>query len=212
MRLITVQGEGRITASPDTIELNVELVSFNEDYEKMMKEAINKINILTYQLTSIGVDKKDIKTSDFRINAKYESARDETGNYKNEFVGYEAIQNIILEFPMNTEFLGEVIGAITRSVLKPNISINFTIKDKQSLINNVLKNAVDDAINKANILADASGVSLGAVQTIEYRKQEYRIYSDTVLRPTAMYSMEKIDIVPKDIELAEYVNMSFDIK
>lgn len=212
MRLINVQGEGRITASPDTIELNVELVSLNENYEKMMEEAINKINLLTYQLTSIGFEKKDIQTSDFRINAKYENVRDEIGNYKNEFVGYEAVQNIVLKFPMNTEFLGEVIGAITRSVLKPNISINFTIKDKQTLINNLLKNAVDDALNKANIIADASGVSLGAVQVIEYRKQEYRIYSDTVLRPTAMYSMEKIDIVPKDIDLTEFVNMSFEIK
>lgn len=61
MRLINVQGEGRITASPDTIELNVELVSLNENYEKMMEEAINKINLLTYQLTSIGFEKKTFK-------------------------------------------------------------------------------------------------------------------------------------------------------
>jgi hypothetical protein len=211
MRLITVQGEGRITQSPDTIELNVELVTLNKDYEKMMEGAINKLNLLYYHLTNLGFDKNDIQTSDFIINAKYESVRDNNGNYKNEFVGYEARQNIVLEFPLNTAFLAEIIDAITRSVIKPNISIAYTIQDKQSLINDLLESAVQDAINKANILANASGVKLGEVQTIEYKRQDYRIYSDTKLAPTAMYSMEKIDIVPKDIELTEYVIMSFEI-
>ena len=211
MRLITVQGEGKVTQSPDTIELNVELVTLNKDYEKMMEEAISKLNLLYYHLTSIGFDKNDIQTSDFTINAKYESVSDNVGNYKNEFVGYEARQNIVLEFPMDIAFLGEAIGAITRSVVKPNISIRFTIKDKQSVINDLLENAVEDAINKANILASASGVKLGEVQTIDYKRQDYRIYSDTQLMPNAMYSMEKIDIVPKDIELSEYVIMSFEI-
>jgi uncharacterized protein YggE len=211
MRLITVQGEGKIIQSPDTIELNVELVTLNKDYEKMMEEAIKKQNLLTYQLTSIGFDKEDIQTSNFTINTKYESVSDNTGNYKNVFVGYESRQNIVLEFPMNTEFLGEVIDSITTNMTKPNISIRFTIKDKQSLIDVLLENAVKDAINKANILTGASGVGLGEVQTIEYKNQVYRIYSDTLLAPTAMYSMEKIDIVPKDIELTEYVTMSFEI-
>ena len=134
MRLITIQGEGKITQSPDTIELNVELVTLNKDYEKMMEEAINKLNLLYYHLTNIGFNKNDIQTSNFTINAKYENVSDNIGNYKNEFVGYEARQNIVLEMPMDTAFLGETIGAITRSVVKPNISIRFTIKDKQSLI------------------------------------------------------------------------------
>ena len=211
MRLITVTGEGRVEKSPDTIELKIELVTFNENYEKMIKDAINKLNLLNYQLMSIGFKKEDIKTSNFIITTKYENVKDINGNYKNEFVGYEAIQNIELEFPMDIEFLGETIGAIKRSVAKPNISISFTIQDKSSVIDELLVNAVEDAKRKANTLANASGVRLGNVQAIDYKKQDYRIYSDTNFTPTALYSMEKLNIVPKDIELFETVNISFEI-
>ena len=211
MRLITVHGEGKVTQSPDTIELNVELVTVNEDYDKMIEEATNKLNLLYYHLTNIGFEKNDIQTSNFIINSKYENVSDNNGNYKNKFVGYEARQNIVLEFPLDTAFLGETIGAISRSVVKPNISIRFTIKDKRSLINELLENAVDDAIKKAKILTKASGVKLGDVQKIEYKSQDYRIYSETQLMPTSMYNMKNIDIVPKDIEISETVIMSFDI-
>lgn len=211
MRLITVQGVGKVTQSPDTIALSVELITLNKDYQKMMEEAINKQNMLNNHLTNVGFDKKDIQTSNFTINAKYEGVNDNAGNYKNEFVGYEARQNIVLEFPLDMALLGETIGAITRSVAKPNIIIRFTIKDKQSLMKDLLENAVEDAINKANILASASGVKLGEVQTIEYNNQDNKIFSDTQLMPKAIYSMENINIVPKDIELVEYVIMSIEI-
>lgn len=211
MRLITVEGEGKVTSSPDTIEVSVELVTLDKDYDKMIEEAVNKLNLLNEHLMNIGFKKKDIKTTDFTINAKYENIMDQTGKHTNEFVGYEARQNIILEFPYDTKLLGEVIAAITRSVVRPNISIRFTIKYKQTLLNSLLDAAVKDAMNKANILASASGVRLGNVESIEHKRRDHIIYSDTRLMPSAMYGMEKLDITPKDILLTEQVLMSFEI-
>jgi uncharacterized protein YggE len=210
MRTITVLGIGKVNVKPDTIEVSLDIITLNRDYKAMMEEAEKKLSILTYQLSNIGFKKDDIKTRSFTVTAKYENVREPDGTYTSEFVGYEARQTLRLRFPLDTKLLGETLGAISRSIAKPEIRIRFTFNDETEAIRELLERAVADAMDKAKILADSGGVTLGKIQTIDSVHQEYPLYSETEAAPQIV-SMGKADIVPEDIELSDTVNIVYEI-
>lgn len=211
MRLMNIKGQGKISKAPDTIEIILDIITVNKDYEEMMKEAGQKISILTQQLVELGFDEKNLKTTNFMINAKYDNEYDQNGKHTQNFIGYETRHTVKLEFPINLDLLSDVLSVISRNIVKPELRILFTIKDKALITKELLESAVKDAKNKANILANASGVRVGEIQEINYNWAEIRPYSDTMIAPQALYSIEKINIVPENIELNEFVNISFEI-
>lgn len=211
MRTITVLGTGKVSARPDTIEINLDIITLNRDYKAMMEESEKKLDVLVFQLTNIGFQKEDIKTRSFTVTAKYENVPTGDGSYKNEFVGYEARLSLRLRFPFDTDLLGEALGAISRSIAKPEIRIRFTLNDETEVLQELLEQSVHDAMRKAKILADASSVSLGTIQSIDSVHREYRFYSDTEVAPQ-IAGMVKADIVPEDIELTDTVTIVYEIK
>src|SRR5438105_812934 len=70
--LFTVSGTGEATAVPDTALLNFG-VTKNSSTVESGKDEVNKIvNQLTEDLSKLGIDKKDIKTTNFSVNPNYD--------------------------------------------------------------------------------------------------------------------------------------------
>ena len=53
-------------------------------------------------------------------------------------------------------------------MFQPEFSIEYTIKNPEKSKNELLANAVKDSMGKANVLADAAGVVLGDIVTIDF--------------------------------------------
>jgi len=88
-RVIKVKGRGKVSVPPDTIEINMILTTVKPTYEEAMNAASRDLDELRKCLSSAGFDKRDIKTTNFRVDTKYENITDPNGNYKRVFVGYE---------------------------------------------------------------------------------------------------------------------------
>lgn len=209
--MIEVKGVGVVTKSPDTMEINLEILTLNTDYDTMMEQAAAKAETLVNDLSQIGFDKDEIKTINFLVNTKYEPVPEFSGTYKNQFVGYEARHSLRMRFPFDMVLLGEILNVISDSNVNPELSIRFLIEDEQALSQQLLEAAVADAISKAHILANASGVQLGAIQSIEYGRTIIRPYSDTAVAPEVFTKIVRFDFVPEDIELTDTVTIRFAI-
>ncbi|ERT64692.1 PF04402 domain protein [Peptoniphilus sp. BV3AC2] len=80
----------------------------------------------------------------------------------------------------------------------------------------VIKRAVENSREKAEILATAAGVKLGEVQSIDYSWGEIDIRTSPVdMFEIGSYKMESsydIDIEPDDIDVADTVTILWEIK
>ena len=83
-----------------------------------------------------------------------------------------AISSKIVEFDANNKLLGNVLYALAHCSVSPKFYINYTIKDKESAKKQLLNKAVMDSKIKAEILAEAAGVSLKDIQIIDYSWEE----------------------------------------
>ena len=97
-RVIRVKGKGTVSMPPDCIQINIKLNKTYLSYEESMKAAASSIEEIRQALKPYGFSKKDIKTNNFEIDSRYESVRDNNGNYNRVFLGYTYNHNLNIDY------------------------------------------------------------------------------------------------------------------
>lgn len=218
MREMRVTGRGRISVKPDRIRLMLTLSDVKKDYDKALKEASAKSTELQKAFCGCGFSEEDLKTVNFSVDAEYTGYSDKDGNWKQRFVGYRFNQMLKIEFPLDNDRLGQILYALAKSGVKSEFRIQYTVSDPEACRNELLGKAVSDAKEKAAILAEASSVKLGAIQTIDYSFGTMEIYSEPVnfrsmkvSEACCEDSAYGMNIVADDIQLDDNVTVSFEI-
>ena len=215
-RVITVKGTGSFKVKPDLIVITMSLESLHLDYNKTMKLAAEAVEGLQRAIQSVGFNKTDLKTTNFNISTHYESYYDKDNNYKTKFDGYLCEQGLKLEFDFDNEVMSKVLTTISKAKTDPRLNIQFSVKDKDAVNEELLISAADNAKRKAEILAKASGVSLGDLISIEYNWGELHLYSQTryAMEDQMMKLSESSapDIEPDDIDFSDTVSFVWEIK
>ncbi|MCQ2427670.1 MAG: SIMPL domain-containing protein [Clostridia bacterium] len=207
MRTLKVTGTGRLSIEPDLIVITVGINSVDPDYEKAMETSGAKLNSLKTALAGVGFGEKALKTADFRVDTENESICDENGRYRTVFAGYRVYHGLRLEFDFDSERLAAALSAIAGCMSEPNLGISFTVKDREGVYETLLENAARNARRKAEVLAEASGVVLGALVGIEYNRSDIPLVSpstfgmaDNCLKRSMAAGIE---INPDDIKVSD---------
>lgn len=215
-KTITVKGVGNVSVKPDLIVVSMKLATEDREYDKTMELAEEQISFINDSLEEIGFEKNSVKTTDFNVRTNYESVKDKSGNYKSVFKGYVCNHNLKVEFDFDTKTLARVLSAISESLAKPEFSISFTVKDPSAVRGELLKLAVKNAKEKAEILCLASGVKLGELVSIDYNWGEINLYSDTNYEVGDRFMakaacLSNIDIQPDDIKTSDTATLVWEI-
>jgi len=177
-RLLKVNGTGYASAKPDLVELRIEIVNLTMDYKETMDQAVHEIELLRNALESTGFERKDLKTTGFKIGPKYDSCY-ENGKSKQVLVGYECTHNLTLKFDLDSKRLGETLMTISTSRSSPKAWVNFFMKDKTIFATELLESAITNAKENAAIMAKAAGVGLGSIRYIEFDENDFRTSSSS---------------------------------
>ena len=216
-RTITVKGIGKVSAKPDQVVLSMTLESKHKDYDKAMGMAASHIQHLNETLYSIGFDKGSLKTTSFNVQTDYGRVKDRYDNYESVFRGYEVTHHLKLAFDFDMDRLSQALAAIAGCLSHPQLSIAFTVKDATAINEEMLRSATINAKRKAEILCEASGVTMGDLIAIDYNWGELDIYSHTrydcceeAIAPMAVGAT--IDIDPEDIDVSDTATFVWEIK
>ena len=171
--IITISGHGEVQAVPDIAN-----VYFNISKEaKTVKEAQEMVaKVEKDALASLktnGVADKDIKTQNASFSPKYEWRYSSSmipctpeycppQNGKSVITGYAASEGITVKV-RNTDDVGKIMQALGTLGVSDLSGPNFAIDNEDSLKAEARKEAINDARQKAKVLAKDLGVSLGSV-------------------------------------------------
>lgn len=215
MRTITVKGIGAVSVKPDLIVLRLSMETAEYEYDAAMKAAAEKIDFLNKALEAAGFEKKSAKTADFRVRADYDRLNDGKGNYTSVFMGYKCRHELKIEFDFDTKRLAKALSEISKCIAKPEISIDFTVKDSSAVSGELLKAAVKNAREKAEILCAASGAKLGGLLSIDYNWGELHLYSETDYDVEGKCMMlgaaDDMDIEPEEIKARDTATFAWEI-
>lgn len=215
MRTITVKGIGAVSVKPDLIVLRLSMETAEYEYDAAMKAAAEKIDFLNKALEAAGFEKKSAKTADFRVRADYDRLNDGKGNYTSVFMGYKCRHELKIEFDFDTKRLAKALSEISKCIAKPEISIDFTVKDSSAVSGELLKAAVKNAREKAEILCAASGAKLGELLSIDYNRVELHLYSatdyDVEGKCMMLGAADDMDIEPEEIKARDTATFAWEI-
>lgn len=215
MRTITVKGIGAVSVKPDLIVLRLSMVTEEYEYDAAMNAAAEKIDFLNKALEAAGFEKKSAKTADFRVRADYDRLNDGKGNYTSVFMGYKCRHELKIEFDFDTKRLAKALSEISKCIAKPEISIDFTVKDSSAVSGELLKAAVKNAREKAEILCAASGAKLGELLSIDYNWGELHLYSatdyDVEGKCMMLGAADDMDIEPEEIKARDTATFAWEI-
>ena len=215
MRTITVKGIGAVSVKPDLIVLRLSMETAEYEYDAAMKAAAEKIDFLNKALEAAGFEKKSAKTADFRVCADYDRLNDGKGNYTSVFMGYKCRHELKIEFDFDTKRLAKALSEISKCIAKPEISIDFTVKDSSAVGGELLKAAVKNAREKAEILCAASGAKLGELLSIDYNWGELHLYSatdyDVEGKCMMLGAADDMDIEPEEIKARDTATFEWEI-
>lgn len=153
----TVTGEGKITAAPDIAVVSAGVQAQGPSV-KVTQEQLNKsINAVSDAVKNVGVDAKDIQTSNYNVNPMYDFR-----SASQKITGYQASSNFTIKV-RDIEKANAVIDAATAAGANQVGGISFDVDDKTKVQNEAREKAVADARRKATDAARIAGFKLGRV-------------------------------------------------
>ncbi len=168
--IFSVVGEGKANAIPDTASADIGITVNQATVNNAQSQANQIINKISSDLKNLGVKEKDIKTTNYSINPNYNF---EGGRQRID--GYTVSVNLEIKVTP-IEKINQVIDTATKDGANSVGNIQFTLNDeeKTKLENQARKQAVDAAKQKAQSLAQASGIRLGRIINVSESNQEQR--------------------------------------
>lgn len=195
---ITVNGRGGIEVDPDTAIIYADIVTIADG----ASEAQNKNNKTAEAVTEamiksgIGEDKVITEYNYVSPEYKYDPETDES-----RIIGYRAY--VSLSFRTNdVDNAGKYLDTVVASGAT-SARVSFTLENSSIYYADALKQAVNAARDSAQAIADACGVKLGAVKSVQETSSNYYV---------SEYSAESADAVMNAAGAEENAKSATNIK
>jgi uncharacterized protein YggE len=159
VRGITVAGEGRVSVKPDVAMITLGVSTLRPTVAEARDVAATAMDAMIASMRDNGVDESDIQTQGLSIYPEYRYGN----NGEQTLTGFR-VGNTVIAKLRDVDRTGEVVDdAVTAGGNETTIhGIAFTIDDPESLREQARQAAVADAKRRAETLAGAGGVSVGA--------------------------------------------------
>ena len=159
-RQVTVVGSGQVQGTPDTLTANVSIEFTAPDVTAAMNQTSELQQAVINALVTAGVDRKDIRTTQVRLQPQY-------GPESSAIVGYRASNSIDVKV-RNLDSASNTLALIVSTggdATRIN-SVNYSIDDDSQLVKDARARAFQDAKDRAQQYAQLSGLTLGKVISI----------------------------------------------
>lgn len=190
-RSISVSGTYTVKVAPDIAYIDIAVRTFNVDAIKAQDENKNKMNRVMDQLKKLGIQEKDIRTVDYRIQPRYEWTNIEIKNNQGTIeskreqilVGYEVINNIKVTVN-DLQKIGTILDLTVKEGINEANNITFDLSEatKTAKYLEALKGAVKNGEEKAKTIAGLYGISLSVPSVIN----ESEAYFPSPIRYTGL--------------------------
>jgi uncharacterized protein YggE len=206
-RTITVTGSGKTSLTPDIAYISIGVHTENKDAAEAVAANNSQTQKVLEALKSFNIDPKDIQTTNFSIYPRqdYDQEGKPTGI---TFV----VDNTVYVTLRDIEKIGDLLDTAVKAGANSISGIQFDVENKTEALSAAREAAVADAQAQAEELAQAAGVELGPVQSIN----SYSNYPVPIEQPRAAVMMDSaaasVPISPGQMTVTVDVNMVFLIQ
>ncbi|WOI57281.1 SIMPL domain-containing protein [Palleronia sp. LCG004] len=203
--ILEVMGEGRETVTPDLATIRMGVVAEAPEPQAAVTAMEEPLSALLAELDGLEIDPGDVQTGELRLNPIYANEGPEPGAAP-RITGYEAASDVEV-LVRDLERLGVVLGAAIDAGSNRFNGLSFGIADPAPVADAALGSAVEDAMRKARILAEAAGRTLGPI--VHMREMEGAGDPGPVMMRAAMEGA--VPVAPGSLETVKRVAVRYEL-
>lgn len=200
---------GKATVVPDIAKVTIGIEEQGQTLKQVQNSVNTKSKTLTDSFKKLGIDEKDIKTTNYNVYPEYDY---QITPYR--INGYRISTNYevkITDFEIVNEVL--TIATSTGANIIGNMSFEVNEKTKEKLTQEAREKAVTLAKNKAEGLAKASGITLGKIINVtESTGFDYPRPVMTMGKEMTADTLETANIQAGETEISVTVSLSYEIR
>lgn len=171
-RTLSVSGSGTASGRPDTAMVTLGVETEAEEAAPALSLNNEQMQALIDALTEAGIAEENVQTQVVRLQPRYQQSEPQAQGTP-ELVGYRAV-NLVEVRVEELDSLGEILDAAVQAGGNRVENIRFEITDSAELEEQAREAAWNDALGKAEQLAELAGAELGPVLTISETGQPPR--------------------------------------
>jgi hypothetical protein len=157
-RQVTVVGNGEATGTPDTARVEIGVETSAPTTGEALQRNNEQVEAVINRLKDLGVAESDIQTSNFNMYAQY-------NDEGRQITGYN-VSNTVSVTIRNLDQTGSLLDEVVQVGANRIYGISFRVDDPTALMEQARDEAIANARQKAERLAQQSGASLGEVLVI----------------------------------------------
>jgi uncharacterized protein YggE len=162
---ITVTGTGTAEAAPDIATLRVGVTSEAKTARAAMDQTNARTAAIIARMAGLGVAERDMQTSGLSVNPVWSNRPAAGGQTENSITGFVARNGLTLRV-RDLAVLGEVIDRAVDDGANDIGGVSFDVDEPAPLLDAARRDAVADAMARAQLYAEAAGVTLGTLQSL----------------------------------------------
>jgi len=208
VRTLSVNGQGQVTLIPDIAYINIGVRTEAKDVSTALSGNTELAEAISAELKSLGVEEKDIQTTAFNVYPMQQY--DERGQISGTTYVVENTVNITVR---DLAKLGKLLDATVKAGANNIYGISFDVEDKSAAIEQARELAIQDAREKAEAIATASGVKLGELQSVSvYNSSGVTPYYDAKMGIGGAMSEAGVPVAAGTLIITADAGMTYEIK
>ena len=208
-RTIKVSATGFYRAAPDLTRATVRLSGQRETYE----QAAEAFECSFALLKKEAGEKFCLNTTDFCINTHYVEERGQDNTWSRRFAGYLFYHTLSCEFGFDRKKLGEFVSLLSRCECVDSFGLDYALSDSEKPADSACAQAVRNATAKAVTLADAAGVRLGEIVSVDFLSSAGNVGAARMykMNDRAAVMSASLEFSPSELVVAATVEMCWEL-
>jgi uncharacterized protein len=166
---LLVKGIAILRQIPEIIYASINIKAESQEYIDCQDKVMTKMQKVKSVFMSHNIDKDLIKTNEVAVSEKRDVINGKMVN-----TGFIGNVSLIIESPYSPEVTQNLLAALKTDSLSINYSIGFKLSEAQKALlrQKAITMAIDDAKEKAILIAKSSNIKLVRINSIEYRDDD----------------------------------------
>lgn len=202
VRQITVVGEGKTNAAPDTATVQIGVQTEAPTAREALTANNTQMAALIAKLKELGVADRDLQTSNLSIWPRYD-------NRGRQIEAYQVTNTVSVKI-RNIADAGNLLDQVVDAGANNISGITFLIDDPSALQKSARDAAIADARQRAEAMAQAAGVTLGQVLQISETISTPPVYP--MMRAEMADAAGSVPIQTGEQTITAQVQMTFEIR
>lgn len=205
---MNIVGHATLEAAPDFASVSIGVTNKAAATAAAIDATSAAAGKIAAAARAFGIAARDVQTSYVSLQPAYKSVREPNGGIEQRPDGYTASNSVVVrvrELPRLGEFLRNVVDGGANQIG----GVAFEVSDPAKLEGEALAAAVKDARRQAEIVAEAAGVKIARIETIQVGGNYPRMPRAAAAPQAMRAKAADVPVEPGSLDVSAEVQVSF---